>query len=412
MRARARLNFNLSSFVALLNLVASSSAHAAASPPNVTVAGNPILIWSAVDSLHRCNQIDVPDIPPRVFLTGSDSLAHMIVGSTNYHIMKGPSILNVTRNCTVAWNMTGDPDPSHFAADEFLDSSVSFPNNTVYSLVHTEYPGNLYHNCNGSAYPYCWTVTIGLAVSHDGGNTWAHALPPPAHLVAAVPYPYNQSQLAYGWGDPSNILLNPKDGYYYAAIWNRDQVGLQPPGVCMMRTADVSTPSSWRGWGGETFNISFVSPYTMEPGTEGDHICAVTNLPSCPLGSMVWSSYMNQFVATMDCSLQSGSQFYLSTSDDLLVWSTPQYLYSRNDLPKNVSELVTAMSYPVFLDPQQAPGTTSGSGDGGGVGGGGGKGVDLNFNTVGQNPYLYWVSIGHSPYTDGRNVWATPMHFN
>jgi hypothetical protein len=76
-------------------------------------------------------------------------------------------------------------------------------------------------------YPYCWTVTIGLAISHDFGDTWAHAKPPPHHLVAAVPYKYTQNQLAYGWGDPSNILKHPKDGYYYAAIWNRNQVGLQ-----------------------------------------------------------------------------------------------------------------------------------------------------------------------------------------
>ena len=37
-------------------------------------------------------------------------------------------------------------------------------------------------------------------------------------------YVYNQTQLAYGWGDPSNIMRSPKDGYYYVAMWNRNQV--------------------------------------------------------------------------------------------------------------------------------------------------------------------------------------------
>ena len=60
--------------------------------------------------------------------------------------------------------------------------------------------------------PTCWTVTIGLSISHDWGKTFQHARPPPHHLVAAVPYGYNQSQLAYGWGDPSNIVKHPKDG--------------------------------------------------------------------------------------------------------------------------------------------------------------------------------------------------------
>ena len=96
------------------------------------------------------------------------------------------------------------------------------------ALVHTEYPGGVYNlsgpsppECAGLApdgsgkaknYPYCWTVTIGLAVSHDFGTTWQHARPPPHHLVAAVPYKYTANQLAYGWGDPSNIMKHPKDG--------------------------------------------------------------------------------------------------------------------------------------------------------------------------------------------------------
>ena len=92
------------------------------------------------------------------------------------------------------------------------------------ALIHTEYPGNRFNNCDGPSYPYCWTVTIGLGISHDWGVTWQHARPPPHHLVAAVPYKYNQTQLAYGWGDPSNIVRNPKDGMFYVAFINRNQV--------------------------------------------------------------------------------------------------------------------------------------------------------------------------------------------
>lgn len=359
---------------------------------NFTVTfGDPLLIWAAVDTLHHCGIIDVPDIPPRVY-TDNTSMVHMIVGSTTYHQMNGVNFLSLNRSCNVTWNETGDPNPADFAGDEFLDSPVAFPNGTVYALVHTEYPGNVYHNCTIHAYPTCWTVTIGLAVSYDYGLTWQHARPPPYHLVASVPYGYNQSQLASGWGDPSNILYNPTDQYYYAAIWNRDVVGLQGPGVCMMRTNDLTDPSSWRGWGGDTYNISFVSPYTMEPGTADQHVCTVTNLPNCPLGSMVWSNYLQMYIASMDCSLQSGAQFYYATSTDLINWSTAQPLYGKHNLPANVSSNVTSMSYPVFLDPSMI-------------------GIDPNFNNITANPYLFWVSIGHSPYTDGRRVFATPTQF-
>ena len=60
------------------------------------------------------------------------------------------------------------------------------------ALVHTEYPGGVYNltgpkppMCAAGAgnYPHCWTVTIGLALSTDSGNTWDHAKPPPHHLV-------------------------------------------------------------------------------------------------------------------------------------------------------------------------------------------------------------------------------------
>ena len=37
---------------------------------------------------------------------------------------------------------------------------------------------------------------------------------------------------------------------------------------------------------------------------------------------------------------------------------------------------------------------------------------DNNYYTIGQHPYLFWVSIGHSPYSDGRHLWATPFRFN
>ena len=358
--------------------------------PVVQPSGDPVVVWAAVDTLHKCGIIDVPDIPARAFVDVSTGLTHMIVGSTNFHRMNGPNLYNLSRECAAAWNETADPNPSHFAGDEFLDSTVALPNGTVYTLIHTEYPGNVYHNCTGPAYPLCWTVTIGLAVSHDSGMTWAHALPPPAHLVAAVPYGYNASQLAYGWGDPSNII--EKDGFYYAAVWNRNQVGLQAPGVCVMRVAadSIGDPSAWRAWGGEAYNVSFVSPYTLAPGTEGDHVCTVTNLPGCPIGGWAWSTYLSKYVATLDCSLQAGSQFYIAYSDDLQTWSAPAPFYNSKALPQNVSKVVTSMSYPTMMDPSSG---------------------DANFGTIGQNPALFWVSIGHSPYSDGRHLWATPFSF-
>lgn len=382
--------------LALLALAAAGATDGAAAPPplvNVTPTGAPVIVWAATDTLRKCGFVDVPDIPARAFVDTAGR-THVVCGSTTFRRMEGSSALNVTRNCTAAFNETADPRPWMFAGDEFLDSTWAFANGTVVSLIHTEYPGNVYKNCTGPAYPHCWTVTIGLAISHDFGVTWAHARPPPAHLVAAVPYGYNQSQLAYGWGDPSNIFAGLGDGYYYAAIWNRNQVGLQEPGVCMMRTNDLTDPAAWRAWSGAAYDVPFASPYTLPPGGDAAHLCRVTNLPNCPMGSIVFSSFLNAFIASMDCSLQGGSQFYFATSTDLISWSAPTPFYNNKNLPANVSAMVTAMSYPAFLD-LNAP--ASG---------------DRNFATAGQFPWLTWASIGHSPYSDGRHLWATPMRFD
>ena len=267
----------------------------------------------AVASPHVCPG-HVPDIPARCFV-GAGARVQMIVGSTSYFPMSGPSPLQQFRSCNCSFNKTADPNPADFAANEYLDSPIAFENGTVVSLVHTEFPGNKYNEsggpeepyCTGSGYPTCWTVSIGLAVSHDFGKTFHHPLPPPQHLVAAVPYKYRQSQLASGWGDPSNILLHPTDGFYYAAIWNRNRVGLQEPGICMMRTNNLLDPTAWRAWSGKGYTVSFANPYLLKPGTEAEHICTVTNLPAgnvedgCAAHGLFWSAYLKQFVATLGC---------------------------------------------------------------------------------------------------------------
>ena len=192
-------------------------------------------------------------------------------------------------------------------------------------------------------------------------------------------------------------MKHPTDGHFYAAIWNRNQVGLQAPGICMMRTDALMDPSSWRAWDGASFTKTFASPYTMEPGTEADHVCTVTNLPAgntqdgCAPAGLVWSTYLHKFVVTLGC----GSSFQWATSDDLIVWSAPMPLDVKQHMPANVSKMVVGMNYPTFMD------TTAPTAFG-----------DDNYYTIGQHPHLFWVSIGHSPYTDGRHLWATPFTFD
>ena len=94
-------------------LVLGVAARAAAM--TVTPSGPPVSVWGSIDALHKCGVNDVPDIPARAFVDG-DNVTHMIVGSTSFHWMTGPSVFKQTRNCTPAWNSTQDPNPAHFAS--------------------------------------------------------------------------------------------------------------------------------------------------------------------------------------------------------------------------------------------------------------------------------------------------------
>ena len=86
--------------------------------------------------------MDVPDIPARAFLVDSGRFdthyaIRMNVGAIGYHEMHGPSLLNQTRSCKIAWNATLSPDPSMFATNEFIDSTVRFDNGTVIAFLHS-----------------------------------------------------------------------------------------------------------------------------------------------------------------------------------------------------------------------------------------------------------------------------------
>jgi hypothetical protein len=162
------------------------------------------------------------------------------------------------------------------------------------------------------------------------------------------------------------------------------------------RTDSLLDPSSWRGYDGTGFSRTFVSPYTLKAGTEAEHVCVVADLPApgCAAMGLVWSTYLEKFVVTMECGTAMGGQIQFATSDDLVHWSKSTEFYSEKDLPADIKKNVTSMHYPTLMDPT-APTAFN----------------DSNFYTVGQTPYLYWVSIGHSPYTDGRSLWATKVKF-
>jgi hypothetical protein len=90
----------------------------------------------------------------------------------------------------------------------------------------------------------------------------------------------------------------------------------------MMRTRDLTDPSSWRAWGGADFSVSLAaSPY--EPGGGGLDPAAHTCTPftNSTYLTLTWSSLFNAYMAfgTADGDDHGGWAFALS--QDLAVWS-------------------------------------------------------------------------------------------
>jgi hypothetical protein len=126
-RLLQRISVVMSSLWQVLAMVLALCGGVMVNAVTLNTTGIPVTVWAAVDTLHKCGFIDVPDIPSRAFVDG-DGVTRMVVGATTYHRMSGPSILNQTRECAAAYNSTDDPDPARFGT--WLTLLPSLPNRT------------------------------------------------------------------------------------------------------------------------------------------------------------------------------------------------------------------------------------------------------------------------------------------
>jgi hypothetical protein len=206
---------------------------------------------------HRCEDLDIPDLPARAF-RGSDGRVQLIAAHFINRRFIGPDLDHLTHECGVVLGSDWNPDPAAFDDHEWIAAPYTPDGTTVYALVHDEYHGWEHDQCASTVYdPKCWFNAITLAVSTDGGKTYVDHAPP--RLVAGVPYRYVPGDGATGVFSPSNIVRNPRDGYYYTLAY----VNLRDSyiGNCLLRTKNLGDPGSWRAWtSGNIFATTFVDP--------------------------------------------------------------------------------------------------------------------------------------------------------
>jgi hypothetical protein len=308
--------------------------------------------------------------------------------------MIGPNLNTVTVNCNVLLHSHYNADPSQYDDAEWIFGTYTPDGTNVVALVHEEYHGwdhigectsqghpdkPKIHTIPASGFnPGCWYNAITFATSTDGGNNFTQRTPP-AQLVASSPYQYVQSDAAYGYFSPSNIVRK-SDGYYYALI-QAEAHGAQQVGACEMRTKNPLNPTSWRAWNGTSFNIQFIDPYT-NPDPPENHVCApvqFNNIEKMVRG-ITYNTYFQKYLLTGETELYDPTRgefvygFYYSTSSDLLNWSLRTLMVEIPVPWTYVCGGEEPGAYPVVLSPGSA---------------------DRNFGTSGQTTYLYFTRLHH-----------------
>jgi hypothetical protein len=326
-------------------------------------------------SRQACNERDIPDQPARAYRDAGGQVRLFATQNVN-RTMNGPSLNRVKRDCRIVMGSEAAPLPQTFADREWISSPYTLDGKTVYALVHDEYHGYAHEagRCV-SNFPRCWYNAVTLVASTDRGASFRHTAPPPANLVAEVPYRYKPDLPPYGVFNPSNIV--EKDDYYYTLVVV-NAYRAQKAGTCVMRTGNLADPRSWRAWNGDSFDVTFVDPYRVRDAAAGDHFCEPVsrNQIGSMSSSLTYNSYFGKYVlvgATGSFDARKRrvvNGFYYSLSDDLVSWSERK-LIREVELPWTYRcGDPDPVIYPSLLDP------TSSS---------------RNFDTTGREPYLYFT---------------------
>jgi hypothetical protein len=154
----------------------------------------------------------------------------------------------------------------------------------------------------------------------------------------------------------------------------------QKYGPCLMRTANLFTPESWRAWNGSDFAIRFVNPYTEHGVVPEEHVCTPV-LVGIVYGLVVHSGTGAYLVSQFTPDNRFGPPgLYVSASSDLIHWSKPSLVVSTADLTSNEGPGKWRYDYFTLLDPASP---------------------DRNFATVSDKPFVYYVRLDqlHPPYT-------------
>ena len=348
-----------------------------------------------------CVPNDIPDAMARAFRDSAGTV-HLVSASSDMYQSLGPTLDNLQHSCDAAYNSANDPNPSNYNDQSWLDSFYTLDGTTIAALTHHEYHGWAHPGeCHTQNIVECEYDSDTYHQSTDGGYHF-DSFPAPANLVAEIPYQYQVDHGPAGYSVDTNIV--PYGGFYYAVAtawtWPPNCSGQKGPHHCLtsggspIRTTDVFDPSSWRGWNGTDFSVSFVDPYLGKVQRPTQHLYvpvpymfAVNGIyvyqPSNVVVAVLWDYWDNEL---------GPPGLYLTSSTDLVNWTTPALVVTVAQLlAEDPSYGNWLYAYFSLIDPA-AP--------------------DLNFSTIGDHPYVYYVRLDQNNVYNRtlfrRNITLTP----
>ncbi len=346
--------------------------------PGTTTVGTSQIVYDY--SVSKCNLIDIPDAPARVFRDASGKVNLMASHYTSWR-MRGNSLTSLTKDCNSVMTSHQDTDPSKFNNNEWISSTYTTDGVNIHALIHEEYvPCGNWLNC--------WYNGITYASSADSGKTYTH-ITAPGNLVAASPYqsPYPTTHTPFGIFGGSNIIK--KNGYYYAMVHLEAHL-LQQAGTGIIRTSTLNDPTSWRGWDGSGYNVQFVNPYTQSGYNPVDKVLAPVSYDNIAkmCASLTFNTYFNKYmVVDYTTGVINGVTiwgFYYALSDDLINWSSKRLI-----LQTSSSWAAGGSNYPSIIDHND---------------------TTRNFEQAGQTCYLYYTKWNSGTYD--RDLVRIPVTFN
>jgi hypothetical protein len=343
---------------------------------------------------------DIPDEPARAF---KDDRGRVQLHFTAFPVRRNiGSDLNVAssvghHDCTVVLNSAQNSDPSKYDDFSWIAAPYTTDGRNVYSLLHHEYRAWLYGQCappNGDT-TACWYNSINLATSTNSGDLFTHTAAP-SHLVASQPDRWVNQTGPYGVFSPSNIVKKvPDDGYYYNIV--RAKEPAKSDISCVMRTKNLADPTSWRAWDGYAYWTRFVNPYTYPftpTDTRAGHLCKDVggNLVTGVSEGLTYNTYFQKYLLIGSYGGTTPG-FYYSLSDDLIRWTPPKLLLSRETAQSYVCGDPDPVRDPSLLDPASS---------------------SRNFETTGRDPYVYYKILhtnGSCSFGPDRDLLRIPIRF-